>query len=478
MQLFDRSKTFIYLDGLTLKAVRMTGGSKNPLIEGAYYRDISGLDEVGVQEEITTAMRTVGSSGRRVSVIANSKFAITKALEIPSFDEKEIKAIADLQASRHTPYSREEIITGHVNLETVKERYTKSLLVITPQVNVEKHLQYLQMAGLEIESVHMAFEALTAGLVKLGTVQPEDVSALIFLGLHHTDFIVLHLNKPFFVRSVAIGARQLADGTRRGEWLEEIKKSHDAYLSEESIRPVRRVLIAGPQSAGLAGLAAEIGETLGASSDVISAADTVPLSAGARQQITNLSDAVVDDLCFAAWAGEGLDMDMIPSDFATSRAFRKRARQIMTTGVLSMVIFVLLCGVMLSKVYFKKGHLAALDRSFAIKNDEAEKLVVLSEQNRLVREFQHRKPRPLAALTGLEEVLPGDMYLNEFNMDTNGHVSIKGTSEFMSSVFSFVTNFESSSRFQGINTDYAKSRKLEGKDVTDFGLSADLEEGA
>ena len=67
--------------------------------------------------------------------------------------------------------------------------------------------------------------------------------------------------------------------------------------------------------------------------------------------------------------------------------------------------------------------------------------------------------------------------MNELALDADGNINIKGTSELMSRVFAFVTEFENSSMFQSVSTDFAKSRKLDGRDVTDFGLTAKTEIG-
>ena len=79
-------------------------------------------------------------------------------------------------------------------------------------------------------------------------------------------------------------------------------------------------------------------------------------------------------------------------------------------------------------------------------------------------------------LDEFQKVLPQEMYLSEISLTDDGHVSIKGTSKLMSTVFSFVTELENSPRFKNVTSDYTKSRKENDQDVSDFGLSALLEE--
>ena len=81
---------------------------------------------------------------------------IAKNIEIPSLDPDEIKEIIDLQAGRHTPYSRGEIIIDYINIGTYRENYTKILLVIVTLSVVRRQIEILAKAGLITEKVFFA----------------------------------------------------------------------------------------------------------------------------------------------------------------------------------------------------------------------------------------------------------------------------------------------------------------------------------
>jgi len=59
-----------------------------------------------------------------------NQVAMTKNIEVPSRDIKEVEEIINLQAGRHTPFAREEIIVDYLNLGVYKRAYTKILLII------------------------------------------------------------------------------------------------------------------------------------------------------------------------------------------------------------------------------------------------------------------------------------------------------------------------------------------------------------
>ena len=101
---------------------------------------------------------------------------------------------------------------------------------------------------------------------------------------------------------------------------------------------------------------------------------------------------------------------------------------------------------------------------------------MISEKTRVVREFIQKRGLALRVIAELQKMLPADMYLSEISLTEDGKVSLKGSSSLMSGVFSFVTQMENNSVFKGVTSDYTKSRKENDKEVSDFGLSATLEE--
>ena len=75
--------------------------------------------------------------------------ATAKNIEVPSTDPEEIKSIINLQASRHTPYSREEVLISYINLGMNASNNTRLLLVIVHRDMVKERISILEKCGLE-----------------------------------------------------------------------------------------------------------------------------------------------------------------------------------------------------------------------------------------------------------------------------------------------------------------------------------------
>ena len=92
---------------------------------------IQDLSEEDVAKIIKETFKELQVTRPRVVGVIPSYLTITKNIEVPSRDSQEIREIINLQASRHTPYSREEIIIDYINIGAYKQNYTKVLLAVS-----------------------------------------------------------------------------------------------------------------------------------------------------------------------------------------------------------------------------------------------------------------------------------------------------------------------------------------------------------
>lgn len=477
MNLFARDITsnLIYIDNDNIKIVCLDPGAGLNAIRAVYVKEITGMDDEHVAEEIHKGWQTVSAEGNAAEVILTSKYAITKTVEVPSFDEDEIAAIVKLQASQHTPYSKNEIISDHISLEQVKGRHTRALLAIFSQSNVQKHLNIVREAGIEIRNVRADFDCVAAGLNKSLMVNPSDVAAVIIVDSAKTDYIVVNDEKPLFVRCISFGMKHSMDETKFKNLITEIEKSNESYQSTEPDRRITKVLVLGPSSAIIEKLAKSVSDKFNMNTQVAHAVDHVEMSQQASQFVAENRDASFDHVLLGGAGAGSYRLDVTPSDIKAQHEFRQRAQRFIRVGASVFSIFVIFLVAMFTKIYFAHAYLNALQTGFSDKDAEASQLSMISEQNRLIREFASTKGVSIRAIQKLESILPEQMILNELNIDKEGKVTLKGTSTLMSRVFAFSTEFENTDGFTSVKTDYAKSRKVDGIDVTDFGLSAAFE---
>lgn len=468
----------IYLDEQSLKMAKtlLVGGKR--VIGGLYYKDMTGVSDLNVSIEIAQGMAALKSRVRSAYLVLPAKYVMTKSIEVPSLDHKEIHDIVRLQAIRHTPYSKEEVIVGHMSLDVILERYTKTLLVIAASENVRRKTDAMELAGLAVAGVHLALEAVSEQVVaSLALSRDASNVGVIFLDHTSTDIFFLNKLKPVFTRSLPLGTKNLqADAEAVGkQLLEELKKTVEAFQAEDANAVPKRYVLIGPDTPEQKIILKKFEDELKIRFDASVGELQMPLTEDAKKDLANFRQVTFMDVISDALFYEKACMDIIPEDLVLRRAFQAKGREIFMAGIVFVVLFFIIMGIFLSKIYFRKSYLAEIHKNFELRQKEADELVGISEDSRAIRDFEAKKGTALTVLNELQTILPAEMYLSEMSLSPENKLSIKGTSDLMSAVFAFVTQFENHPLFKSVNPDYTKSRKENDRDVSDFGISAELD---
>lgn len=395
---------------------------------------------------------------------------ITRSIEIPSRDPAEIKEIVNLQASRHTPYSRSEIIIETLSLGVIKESYTRVLLVIAPRESVVRGTSILEMAGIKVERVLFPPEGIAHACSKiLNAESGDEVTAIVHMDAAFTNFIVMQRSKVLFVRGISIGARHLLEekGSYSDPFVDELQKSLESYTSDE----------AGPQPSVLllTGVAAETDhlddlfrENLHLPIKHQTYFEHFAISKEAQAAASSAKHLSFFNVIAPLLVFDQMEANLITEEQKLQTQMQRRSREIMTAGVLVMVLLGLLVALFASKAYFKRSYLDDLLSSYASVKEDAKRLEKLFARTQVVKGYLANRGNSIETLAELYTTLPEDVLLTEIRYEEGTRFSVKGTSESMASVFSFVTNLEKSKKFQSVKTKYVTSRNEDGVDMADF----------
>ncbi len=169
-----------------------------------------------------------------IACVIPASAATSKCIEVPSSDPTEIKSIINLQAGRHTPYSREEVLIGHINLGTAGA-HTKILLVIVHRNVITERLAVLEKAGISPEKILFAPEGMGRLYAKgLNLKSGAEPAGVIDFTVNAVNFLVVASGSAVFVRSIPMGIKNLIeDAQAPAKLCEELVKSVAAYQSED-----------------------------------------------------------------------------------------------------------------------------------------------------------------------------------------------------------------------------------------------------
>ena len=133
-----------------LKLIQLKDALNKRELVNLISRPIAGLPDIEVSKIIKASLEELKLKNPRIITVIPAHQVITKNIEIPSIDHNEIQEIVNLQASRHTPYSREEIIVDYIELGIYKNSYTKILLVIITNAVIKKQFELWIRLGLSL----------------------------------------------------------------------------------------------------------------------------------------------------------------------------------------------------------------------------------------------------------------------------------------------------------------------------------------
>lgn len=468
----------IDMSGDNLKVARLRISNNKKELVNVFSNDIGGLHDEELSKVVKSSFGELNAKNAEVISIIPSHSVITKNIEIPSTNPQEIRDIINLQASRFTPYSREEIIVDYVDIDTYKHSYTKILLVIVTRDVVKRQLEILKSAGVKLEKVALGTESLSHFIPKALKINTESVPlGLVHIDQDFSDFIIISKNKPVFVRNIPIGTHHLLEEREAYEsrFVDEIAKSIDSYQSEDVKKKPERLFLTGAVEK-LKHLENILNDSLH-----LSTATTPPfnqlISAKKSLKIPSFTWRVsFFNVVASLFSHDEAKINLIPEEIKLRKSLEQRGRDLIKTGIFVFSIFILVFSLFVSKIYFKNEYLKTLTEKYQTSNKEADKLDDDFAKVGIIRSYLSNRGYSLDVLTELYEIAPLDLELNDIRFDdTAAKLSVKGTASSMSTVFSFVDSMEKSPYFRDVKTRYTTKRKEGTEDVTDFEVNCILD---
>lgn len=460
-----------------LKLARIKGLPNKREITDLIVKDIQGLSDSDISKVIRTSLNEIGAKVPYLIWTLSSSLMMSKNIEIPSRDPKELQEIINLQSGRYTPYSREEIIIDYIDLGIYRQNYTKVLLIMVPQKVIRKYIDILDGAGLEVGRISVAPESICRIYSSIAKTKLEDTPiSIIHIGDDSSDFSVALRKKMIFVRNVPIGVKNLlAEKERYKEkFIEEVKKSLECYQSEDIERTPSQIVLTGAIEE-LKDIKTTLDSILHIPTMVVPYHEHLPVKRAVLNFISSQKQMSFLDVISPLFTADELAINLIPKELKLRKALEERGKDIIKMGILIMAAFVLICGILMSKIYLKSVYLENLTLKYRSTNQEAQGLEQAFSRVQVIRSYLSSRGYSLEVLNELHSVILPDIYLNNIKYGKEGNFSIKGTSESMSTVFTLVGEMEKSKYFQNVKTKYTTKRKEKDKDLTDFQITCTLE---
>jgi Tfp pilus assembly PilM family ATPase/Tfp pilus assembly protein PilN len=441
-----------------------------------FLHETAGLSDSEIVKLISSSLSTQKSKIRHVTSIISSDSIITKNIEIPSVDPKEIKEIINLQASRHTPYSREEVAVGYIHIGTYRQNYSKILLIIVARNIMERHSAILEKAGLNLERIVLAPESLARQSGRIFKLADDNLPVvLLHVDQANSDFIITFRNKAVFIRSIPIGAQQLGGPEDRyqGRFTEEVKKSLEAYQNEDIEKMPYTVVLTGAIQ-NLEQLDVPLNNSLQLPIKIIPYFNQLDLTSEAQRVVLESKDVSFFGLITCLINGKDSEVDLVPERIRLKKSLEKRTGELIRTGITVLVLLIFLISIFASKIYFQGSYLNKLNTQHEALSKEVSELEKDFDKISLIKDFLSNAGYSVEIIAQIHENIPMELELNYIKFDEQNRLSLRGTAESRSVIYAFVERLEKAKYFQNVKTKYATTRREGLKDFSDFEISAEL----
>lgn len=441
--------------------------------------EIQGLSEEEIIKSIQSSLSSLKISSPEVIIIVPPHTTIAKNIEIPSLDEQEIREIVDLQAGRHTPYSREEIIIDYINIGAYRENYTKILLIIVTLSVIRRQIDILEKTDLKIEKIYFSPELIThfcSSALKFGKEEGV-VKAIIHIDASFTDFIATDKKGVIFVRSIPIGRQHLFSEQERYQmrFVEEVKKSLETYQAEDIGPLPEEIILTGSAQDGeeLQGL---LNQILFIPVKFFSYLEYVPMASQELKKSLMAGQDSFLDVIAPLINPDRAQINLIPEEIKLRKKFEEKSKDLVTSGICVMVILAMLCLSLISNIFFKSSYLIKLSDKYEPVIEVSRRLESDFSRMRAIKNVLKDRNVAIDILAELYNLIPSDIQLSGIKFTLQGKFSIEGNSRTMGTVFSFIGDMEESEFFKKVESRRTTKRRVDDQEIVDFEIICTLED--
>jgi len=474
----QRTTTALELSGEWLKLAQVEVGAKGKRLLRLIARPVAPQEELS--QTLVDLFKTGMSSADSIVISIPRNLVTVRNLQLPTTDPHELKEMIDLQASKQTPYAKEEIIADFQVVRRSPEGYTDVVLITTHRSVSNRCLKILDDFHLKAAGIRLSSHGvLSSWQLMRGATRDEErgPTAVLDIDSNFSDFLVTRSGAVTFTKALSIGsAKLLSEEENEGEKLaEEIQRAVDIYESERVGQGITKLVVTGAE-VDLARVIPSLTTKLRLPVQRVSLVEQLP---GAREAM-DLPEAQRGSVSFAgvlglAWNAESAGIDLTPQEVRIREALEHKGRAIMVMGILGVSILTALTALVSQHVYFKKQYLEQLDGEIARTQPAANDVDALKKKLKMIRAAERIENSSLEVLSVLHRSTPPEIYLKSIAFEEQSHVVLKGMTQKMSAVFEFVSTLEKLPNFHQVKAKNAtRSGSKDGSDEIEFEITCPL----
>ena len=397
---------------------------------------IQGLKELKTRNNI---------EGKLFTIIPRRLITI-KYINLPSKDEDEIEKMLKYEVSQLVPYGIEEMVIDYVFLKNVPvdKGYSKVLVAIISKKIIEHHLSFFKHIDLIPEVISLSSICLYNSFRRQYKNKDKGKHLLIHISGGELDAIVVKNGELIFSRGLIFQDEQ------------------DVLIKE-----IRRTLVAYEREAGKEKL------------------DSVIL-ANKRDDWQNISDNFKREFSYSVESLETIDImsgllqkkdsfniNLLPKTIQLEKKKAEIKKNISKTGFLLILILLLTFSIVGVRGIKKRNYLLAFNSYIDKVKKEADVIRKQKKRVEIIEEAINSKKTFLEVLTFIYKITPDGLFFKQLIWESNLLI-IKGKSTDLNKIIYFIGELKKSPYLLNPQIKYTQKRKLEGREIIDFEVSANI----
>ena len=470
----SQGMTVLAMDGQWIRVLQVEGPPAMRRITKLAACPVAGTTPDEARKAFEEMRRVEGLSPRDVLIANPTHLCTIRLFSLPSTDTKEIRDIVELQAEKHTPYAKEEILIDFKVTDRDRSGYSRVLLVIAHQDVVHRAVRVTELSGLTPDRVGCELEGLVNWFTLIaGGSRGQGPAVVMDVDHSTTTVLVMQRGQPQFHRSLAIGAQQLEqDPAQTGERLvSELQRSLDAMDAEGGGAKIQDVVLTG-RVERLAELKSIMERSLDMPVRLVS-----PWGERGMPEPLQAAYERLPDVSFAGLVGLALapsQLDLTPPTTKLHQAFEARAKSLVLLGCQCVGVLILLSLLIIGRVQRQQRDYDALRATYTQTAQEAQRVEEALQQIEFVRGRLRRRDQLLEAVEVMTQLSPPEIQWQSLTFTDGEGLVLKGMSKELPKIYEFVAGLDGTPLFNKVEAKRISKRKSGDADVTDFEITCPL----
>lgn len=467
------------VDGQWLKVVQVEGVMGSRRVTTLIVRPVEGCSSEEITKVLKDACAAEQLTGREVLAANPTHLSTLRLFSLPSTDPNEIRDIVALQAEKHTPYAKEEILTDFAVLDRHRSGFSRVLLVIVHQDVIQRIVRLVETGGLTLQQVGCEIEGLIQWFQLLKrrrgrAASDESATLVIEIDAATSTLVVMQRDQPQFHRSLATGIEQwLTDPASVGDrFVSELQRSIEAFESEGGAAKLGEVVVTG-RVERLGELKSRLEHGLELPVTLVSPWEVCEQAEGVRAALPQLPDISCASLLGLALGP--VQIDLTPQATKLQQAFETRAKTLVMLGCEAVALLLLVSLLIMGTAHKQQRYRAQLRRVYAQALEESVEVEAAMQQLAFVKARLSPRGAWLNAVEAIARRSPPEIHWESVTFSRGESVVLRGVADALPKLYEFVASLNGDPLFEGVETRRVAPRQADEEEgLTEFELICPL----